>query len=106
MGLPSRVLVDCTSLGGCQTPAQMAGAAAAAVARVTGGSNRVCGVLLGSFLLEGRQELTPGKALVRGMSVAEPCMDWSTTEAAIEELAAAVRVRRGEMPPLKKARAA
>jgi len=106
MGLPSRVLVDCTSLGGCQTPAQMAGAAAAAAARVTGGSNRVCGVLLGSFLLEGRQELTPGKALVRGMSVAEPCMDWSATEAAIEELATAVRVRRGEMPPLKKARAA
>jgi 3-deoxy-7-phosphoheptulonate synthase len=105
MGLPSRVLVDCTALGGCDTPMAMAAAAGAAAARVATGSERVCGVLLASFLLQGRQELTPGRPLVRGMSVAEPCMDWSATEAAIEELAAAVKVRRGEAPPIKKARA-
>jgi len=58
-----------------------------------------------SFSLQGRQELSTGKALVRGMSVAEPCMDWSATEAAIEELASAVRARRGGVPVAKKARA-
>lgn len=106
MELPSRVIVDCSTLAGCPTPSEMAAAAASAASRVSGGSDRVCGVLLPSFLLQGRQELGNAKSLVRGISVAEPCMDWSSTEAAIEALAAAVRVRRGEAPANKKLRPA
>ena len=65
-------------------------------------------MLLPSFLLAGRQELRPagsgggaaggtaGVAPSRtyGMSVTEPCMDWSSTADALGRLAAAVRHRR------------
>ena len=69
----------------------------------------IMGVLVPSFLLSGRQDLHPdvsrppearaaaashGAARAYGMSVTEPCMDWASTEQALEALAAAVRARR------------
>ena len=39
-----------------------------------------------------------------GMSVTEPCLDWSSTADALERLAAAVRQRRAAAAPAKKPR--
>ena len=65
----------------------------------TPGEVDVLGVLLPSFLLGGKQPLgrgANGKQPTRtyGMSVTEPCLDWSATADALERLAAAVRQRR------------
>jgi 3-deoxy-7-phosphoheptulonate synthase len=108
LGLPCLVVADCGPAAGFVTPAQQAAAAGAVAARVASGDESVCGVVLHSFLLQGSQSLMPGKALTRGLSVAEPCMDWGATEAAIEKLAEAVRTARkdGATPAPKKARAA
>jgi 3-deoxy-7-phosphoheptulonate synthase len=42
----------------------------------------------------GRQDLVPGKPLVYGQSITDGCVDWETTVAMLDRLAAAVRARR------------
>ena len=52
------------------------------------------GVMLESFLAEGRQEPGPPATLTYGQSVTDACMDLGTTAAVLTGLAAAVRHRR------------
>ena len=47
-----------------------------------------------SHLVGGRQDLTPGVPLVYGQSITDACIDWPTSVAVLERLAAAVRARR------------
>uniref|UniRef100_A0A7S0IRU1 3-deoxy-7-phosphoheptulonate synthase n=1 Tax=Calcidiscus leptoporus TaxID=127549 RepID=A0A7S0IRU1_9EUKA len=105
--LPARVLIDCGS--GCveRSPATQERLVQEVAAAVAAGNTRVLGVMLHSFLLAGKQRLESGSALTYGMSVTEPCMDWSATASALEGLAAAVRQRRGlsqDAPAPKRAR--
>jgi 3-deoxy-7-phosphoheptulonate synthase len=51
--------------------------------------------MLESFLVGGRQELTAGVALTYGQSVTDGCLGWDATVAVLDQLAAAVRERRG-----------
>jgi len=99
--LPARVMLKCASPEG--TPYSQA-AQLAAVSKVADavsqGSHEVLGVLVPSFLLSGRQNLPGtrpsggGVGGVYGMSVTDPCLDWSSTAHALESLASAVRERR------------
>jgi 3-deoxy-7-phosphoheptulonate synthase len=58
------------------------------------GSRALLGVMMESFLVEGRQNVEPGKKLLYGQSITDACMDWETTAPLLVELAAAVRKRR------------
>ena len=49
-----------------------------------------------SHLVAGRQDLTPGRPLVYGQSITDGCIDWSTSVAVLERLAAAVEKRRSQ----------
>ena len=104
--LPARVMVDCGSHNGAQAPATQQAVAEAVAGRIAGGDTHVFGVALHSFLVSGRQELTGGQAPIYGMSVTEPCLDWSATAEIIGKLAAAVQQRRdlaaSAMPPAAK----
>jgi 3-deoxy-7-phosphoheptulonate synthase len=62
--------------------------------QVAGGDERIVGVMVESHLNEGRQDLVPGRALERGVSITDPCLGWSDTEALLDILAEAVRARR------------
>jgi len=110
LGLPSRVMVDCDSFNSGGSPTAQARVAAEVAALVASGDESVFGVQLRSNLLSGKQELVVGskRTPVYGLSVTEPCMDWSTTSEVLETLAAAVRRRRREQAkqPAKKARTA
>ncbi len=63
-------------------------------ARLAGGEAGITGVMIESFLAAGRQEPAPVDELAYGRSVTDPCLDWATTQALLEDLAAAVRRRR------------
>lgn len=63
-------------------------------ARIAGGEQGISGLMLESFLVAGRQEPAPS-GLVYGQSVTDACLSWDTTEALLDELATAVRTRRG-----------
>ena len=63
--------------------------------QVATGSAAIAGVLLESHLVEGRQDVTDGRAGLRyGQSVTDGCIGWESTVAVLEGLAAAVRARR------------
>jgi len=47
-----------------------------------------------SHLVEGRQELQPGKPLTFGQSIIDACLGWEDSKRLLESLAQAVRERR------------
>jgi 3-deoxy-7-phosphoheptulonate synthase len=63
-------------------------------AQIAGGDTRIVGVMVESHLVGGRQDLVPGKDLTYGQSVTDGCIDWDTSIAVLENLAASVRARR------------
>ena len=59
------------------------------------GSRAIAGILLESHLVEGRQDITQGRAGVRyGQSVTDGCIGWEESVPLLDNLAAAVRKRR------------
>jgi len=62
--------------------------------QLAAGEERVMGVMVESHLNAGRQDLVPGEKLQYGVSITDPCLGWSDTEALLETLAKGVRDRR------------
>ena len=62
--------------------------------RVAAGDDRIVGLMVESNLVAGKQDLVPGKPLVYGQSITDGCVDWDTSVAMLETLAAAVEARR------------
>lgn len=93
-GLSDRIMIDC-SHGNSRKEFRRQSVVAHEVAeQVATGSTAVCGVMLESHLVEGRQDLVPGKPLVYGQSITDACISWEATVPALDELADAVRIRR------------
>ena len=96
-GLPPRVMID-TSHGNSGKDYRRQPAVARAVAEQVGAGERgITGVLMESFLLDGRQELVDRSRLAYGQSITDSCMGWEMTEPVLRELAAAVRARRAAL---------
>ena len=62
--------------------------------QIAGGEDRIMGVMIESNLKAGRQDVTPGKALVYGQSITDACIAWEDTSEMLKELADAVEQRR------------
>jgi len=67
-------------------------------AQLAAGEERIFGVMVESHLAEGRQDLVPGQALARGVSITDPCLGWKDTAALLAVLAEGVRRRRLAAP--------
>src|SRR5262245_61859396 len=94
-GLPERVVIDAShDNSGKDTQRQIA-AAGEIADQVAAGNGAIVGVMLESFLVEGRQDLDGDGPLVYGKSITDACMAWEDTVSVLDRLAAAVRDRRG-----------
>ena len=93
-GLPPRVMVDTSHGNSGKDFRRQPVVAAEIAAQVAGGQAGIVGVLMESFLVDGRQDLVDGEAQVFGQSVTDGCMGWETTVPTLRELAGAVRTRR------------
>jgi len=93
-GLPERVVVDASHDNSGKDPGMQFLAAGQIADQIADGNRDVVGVMLESFLVEGRQDLD-GKELVYGQSITDPCMDWEATVSTLEQFAAAIEARRG-----------
>jgi 3-deoxy-7-phosphoheptulonate synthase len=93
-GLRERVMVDCSHANSAKQPARQLTVARDVAARIAAGNASVIGVMIESHLNEGRQDLVPGGALRRGVSITDACLGWGDTAAVLDELAHAVRRRR------------
>jgi 3-deoxy-7-phosphoheptulonate synthase len=95
-GLPERLIIDASHGNSGKSHVRQAEVVSEVAARVAGGERGIMGVMLESFLVAGRQDLTLGHAeqLTRGQSITDACLSWDTTSALLDELAQAVEARR------------
>jgi 3-deoxy-7-phosphoheptulonate synthase len=93
-GLAARVMID-TSHGNSEKDYRRQPLVAREIAaQVAQGEPGIIGVMMESFLVEGRQDLADRARLVYGQSITDACMGWETTVPVLHELAQAVRARR------------
>jgi len=96
-GLPARLMIDCSHGNSSKDHRRQAVVGHDIAGQVAGGETAIVGVMMESFLVEGRQDLTAGGTLRYGQSITDACMGWDTTAGVLAELANAVRERRRVM---------
>lgn len=89
-----RVVIDVSHDNSRKEHRQQPVVARAVAEQIADGEAGIVGVMMESFLVEGRQDLQAGTAPVFGQSITDSCMSWETTELVLDELAEAVRARR------------
>ncbi len=94
--LPQRVMIDCSHANSGKSHEAQPDVVRGVAKQVADGNDHVIGVMLESFLEDGRQDLRPGGTLVRGQSITDACMGWERSEPLFGELAEAVRARRAQ----------
>ena len=93
-GLAARLMIDASHANSSKKPENQIPVCADIASQVASGDGRIVGVMVESHLVAGRQDLIPGKELIYGQSVTDGCIDWSASVAVLENLAAAVKLRR------------
>jgi 3-deoxy-7-phosphoheptulonate synthase len=93
-GLPARLMVDASHGNSAKDYRRQPLVAQDIAEQVGGGQRAIFGMMLESFLVDGRQELVPGQALHYGQSITDACMGWEMTVPVLQDLAKAVRSRR------------
>jgi 3-deoxy-7-phosphoheptulonate synthase len=95
-GLPERLIIDASHGNSGKSHLRQAEVVREVAERVAAGEPGIMGVMLESFLVAGRQDLTLGRAdaLERGRSITDACLSWDTTADLLHRLADAVDTRR------------
>jgi 3-deoxy-7-phosphoheptulonate synthase len=93
-GLPERVVIDASHDNSGKDHSRQPQVVADVAAQVGAGNAAIVGVMLESFIAEGRQDLGGGTPLTYGQSITDACMAWDTTVLVLDQLAAAARKRR------------
>jgi 3-deoxy-7-phosphoheptulonate synthase len=93
-GLRARLMID-ASHGNSEKDYQRQPVVVRDVAgQIAQGEIGIIGMMLESFLVDGRQDLGDPTRLAYGQSITDACMGWDATVPVLRELAAAVRARR------------
>src|SRR5258706_9915230 len=92
--LPERLMIDCSHANSSKQYQRQVEVARDIAGQIGAGERRIVGVMVESNLVEGRQELEPGKPLRFGQSVTDPCLGWETSVALLDTLASGVKARR------------
>jgi 3-deoxy-7-phosphoheptulonate synthase len=93
-GLRPVIMVDCSHANSEKNHARQAQVASEVARQLAGGGLGIFGIMLESFLAEGRQDVKPGLALQYGQSITDACLGWDQTVPVLAELAEAVAKRR------------
>jgi len=93
-GLAPRLMIDCSHANSGKDHVRQAGVAREVAAQVRGGATGVFGVMMESFLVDGRQDHEGRRELAYGQSITDACMSWERTEPLLHDLAEAARTRR------------
>jgi 3-deoxy-7-phosphoheptulonate synthase len=91
-GLPERLVIDCSHGNSNKDHKRQPIVAEDIAQQMEAGNRAISGVMLESFLEEGRQNL--GGELTYGQSVTDACMGWDATVSVLERLATAAAKRR------------
>lgn len=90
-----RVMVDCSHANSEKNPKNQPRVATNVAEQLEAGNGNILGVMLESFLLEGRQDVATEKEakLAYGQSITDGCLSWEQTLPVLERLAVASRAR-------------
>ena len=92
--LAARLMIDFSHANSQRDFRRQLDVARDVAAQLTAGENRIIGAMVESHLVEGRQNLEPGKPLERGQSITDACLGWEDSVTLMEVLAQGVRARR------------
>lgn len=94
--LPQRIVVDASHGNSNKDHNKQVDVVTDIAERIAGGETMTVGLMMESFIVAGRQDLTLGKPedLAYGQSITDACLDWDTTAVQLERLADAVTQRR------------
>jgi len=93
-GVGERLMIDASHANSAKKPENQPKVIADIAAQLSGGEERIMGVMVESNLVAGRQDVVGGVALTYGQSITDGCIDWDTTVRVLHELADAVSARR------------
>ena len=93
-GLREQVMVDVSHANSSKQHVRQIDVAQDVAGQIAGGDARIVGMMIESHLKEGRQDIVPGQALQRGVSVTDACISIAQTGPVLQGLAQAVRARR------------
>jgi 3-deoxy-7-phosphoheptulonate synthase len=93
-GLPPAMMIDASHANSNKDPQNQPAVMADVGAQIAAGDSRIIGVMVESNLVAGRQDLVAGQPLQYGQSITDGCIDWETSVAVMDNLAAAVARRR------------
>ncbi len=94
-GLREQVMIDVSHANSSKQHARQIVVAADVAEQIAVGDRRITGIMVESHLNEGRQDILPGTALRHGVSVTDACISMAQTIPLLQQLATAVRGRRG-----------
>jgi 3-deoxy-7-phosphoheptulonate synthase len=89
-----RLMIDASHGNSQKKPDNQMGVAADIAQQLSGGEQRIFGVMIESHLVGGRQDLVPGKPLTYGQSITDGCINWEHSVQVLQTLADAVSQRR------------
>ena len=93
-GVRPKIMVDASHANSSKKPENQPLVMDDVAQQIAAGDQRICGVMVESHLVAGRQDQVEGQPLVYGQSITDGCIDWASTEKVLEGLAEAVKVRR------------
>ena len=93
-GVQGKVMVDFSHANSSKQHRLQLEVANDVARQLAAGEDRIIGVMVESHLVEGRQDLVPGKTLEYGKSITDACIGWDDSVQLLETLAEGVRQRR------------
>ncbi len=94
-GLLARLMIDFSHGNSCKQFGRQIEVGRDVAAQIAAGDERIIGAMIESHLQEGRQDNRQGTGLEYGKSITDACIGWEDTVPLLEQLADAVRQRRG-----------
>ncbi len=94
-GLPDKVMVDCSHGNSQKDHTRQQIVVESLCEQIAQGEKAIFGLMLESHLKAGNQKLTHKEGLTYGQSITDACIDFSQTEALLEQLAKANAKRKG-----------
>ncbi|MDB5800886.1 MAG: phospho-2-dehydro-3-deoxyheptonate aldolase [Rhodocyclales bacterium] len=96
-GVPAKLIVDFSHGNSRKQYALQIEVGSDIAGQLAAGEERIMGIMCESHLVEGRQDLLPGKPLEYGKSITDACIGWEPTIGLLDTLAEGVRQRRAKI---------
>ena len=93
-GRPEKMMIDLSHANSRKQHKRQLLVGQAVADQLRAGDDRIMGVMIESNLVEGRQDLQPGKELVYGQSITDACLGWEDTLPLLGRFADAVAAGR------------